>query len=168
TLMEKIGRLEEDTSNVYTSFHPYDLDKNCSHFDSDNKDNPPKGGSSHESDDVVAEARKQAKDRRYLPCHYFDYIGGSSTGALIAIMLGRLRMPVGDCLDEYKKLAGKVFANPNHIIEMYFPLPFMTRTKFGEKALVQAVNDVISRRRPQDDGGYARLHFPLEEDLCKT
>jgi patatin-like phospholipase/acyl hydrolase len=27
-----------------------------------------------------------------LPCEYFDMIGGSSTGGIIAIMLGRLRM----------------------------------------------------------------------------
>jgi patatin-like phospholipase/acyl hydrolase len=27
-----------------------------------------------------------------LPCEYFDLIGGSGTGGLIAIMLGRLRM----------------------------------------------------------------------------
>ncbi|KAL8838745.1 MAG: hypothetical protein Q9170_001994 [Blastenia crenularia] len=48
----------------------------------------------------------------YRPCHYFDYIGGSSTGGLIAIMLGRLRMTVKDCLEAYKGLSAKVFEKP--------------------------------------------------------
>ncbi|KAI4172507.1 MAG: hypothetical protein LQ343_003501 [Gyalolechia ehrenbergii] len=48
----------------------------------------------------------------YRPCHYFDYIGGSSTGGLIAIMLGRLRMTVDECLEAYKGLSAKVFEKP--------------------------------------------------------
>ncbi|KAL9022282.1 MAG: hypothetical protein Q9185_000524 [Variospora sp. 1 TL-2023] len=48
----------------------------------------------------------------YRPCHYFDYIGGSSTGGLIAIMLGRLRMTVDECLDIYRRLSAKVFEKP--------------------------------------------------------
>ncbi|KAF8250922.1 hypothetical protein K440DRAFT_517943, partial [Wilcoxina mikolae CBS 423.85] len=44
-----------------------------------------------------------------LPCHYFDYIFGSSTGGLSAIMLGRLRMGVDDCLKEYNALGSQVF-----------------------------------------------------------
>lgn len=31
-------------------------------------------------------------DHDPLPCQYFDLMGGTSTGGLIAIMLGRLRM----------------------------------------------------------------------------
>lgn len=31
------------------------------------------------------------------PCDYFDLIGGTSTGGLIAIMLARLRMSVDEC-----------------------------------------------------------------------
>ncbi|KAF8537718.1 hypothetical protein BDD12DRAFT_717299, partial [Trichophaea hybrida] len=47
-----------------------------------------------------------------LPCHYFDYVFGSSTGGLSAIMLGRLRMSVDDCLTEYNTLGSQVFGKP--------------------------------------------------------
>ena len=46
---------------------------------------------------------------RYLPCHYFDYVSGTSTGGLIAILLGRLRMSVDEAIEEYKELSTKVF-----------------------------------------------------------
>jgi hypothetical protein len=45
----------------------------------------------------------------YRPYHYFDLIGGSSTGGLIAIMLGRLRMTVDEALVKYKELANVSF-----------------------------------------------------------
>ncbi|KAF3936314.1 hypothetical protein ABW19_dt0208754 [Dactylella cylindrospora] len=43
------------------------------------------------------------------PCEYFDLIGGTSTGGLIAIMLGRLGMTVQDAIDAYDSLAQLVF-----------------------------------------------------------
>lgn len=36
--------------------------------------------------------RVENLDHPPLPCQYFDLMGGTSTGGLIAIMLGRLRM----------------------------------------------------------------------------
>ena len=45
----------------------------------------------------------------YLPCHYFDYVSGTSTGGLIAIMLGRLRRSVDEAIKEYKDLGATVF-----------------------------------------------------------
>jgi hypothetical protein len=37
-------------------------------------------------------------------------IGGTSTGGLLAIMLGRLRMNVKDCERSYAELSGAIFA----------------------------------------------------------
>ena len=50
---------------------------------------------------------------RYLPCHYFDYVSGTSTGGLVAIMLGRLRWNIDDCIKEYKRLSAMVFQKPS-------------------------------------------------------
>ncbi|KAI1214452.1 acyl transferase/acyl hydrolase/lysophospholipase [Annulohypoxylon truncatum] len=44
-----------------------------------------------------------------LPCNYFDFMIGTSTGGLIAIMLGRLRMGVDDCIKQYLVISQKVF-----------------------------------------------------------
>ena len=44
-----------------------------------------------------------------LPCEYFDLIAGASTGGLIAVMLGPLRMDVNSCIQSYLKLAPRIF-----------------------------------------------------------
>ncbi|KAM5358933.1 hypothetical protein ACJA88_015257 [Fusarium oxysporum] len=41
------------------------------------------------------------------PCNYFDIIGGTSTGGLIAIMLGRLQMTVNKYITTYLSLSNK-------------------------------------------------------------
>ncbi|KAI9775931.1 MAG: hypothetical protein M1839_000720 [Geoglossum umbratile] len=43
------------------------------------------------------------------PCEYFSLIGGTSTGGIIAIMLGRLQMDIDTCIDVYIKLSSAVF-----------------------------------------------------------
>ena len=45
----------------------------------------------------------------YPPYHYFDYVLGTSTGGLIAILLGRLRMSVDEAIEECKKFSAKEF-----------------------------------------------------------
>jgi Patatin-like phospholipase len=43
--------------------------------------------------EIMEEIGRQSKvEETPLPCEYFDLIGGTGTGGLIAIMLGRLRM----------------------------------------------------------------------------
>jgi patatin-like phospholipase/acyl hydrolase len=50
-------------------------------------------------------------DEESLPCEYFDLIGGTSTGGLIVILLGRLRLSAENAKNAYLELAGYVFSN---------------------------------------------------------
>ncbi|KAJ5193345.1 hypothetical protein N7449_009487 [Penicillium cf. viridicatum] len=43
------------------------------------------------------------------PCEHFDLIGGTNTGGIIAIMLGRLGMTVDECIRAYRTVAKRVF-----------------------------------------------------------
>ncbi|KAF3188431.1 hypothetical protein TWF225_003407 [Orbilia oligospora] len=43
------------------------------------------------------------------PCDYFDMISGTSTGGIIAIMLGRLQMSIDECIQAYRDMAKRVF-----------------------------------------------------------
>ncbi|KAL8296146.1 hypothetical protein RB600_001572 [Gaeumannomyces tritici] len=52
------------------------------------------------------------------PCDYFDMIGGTSTGGIIAIMLGRLRMTVDECIVTYTSLSDRVFEKKSHRINI--------------------------------------------------
>ncbi|KAI9824171.1 MAG: hypothetical protein M1826_007429 [Phylliscum demangeonii] len=47
------------------------------------------------------------------PCDYFHLIGGTSTGGLIALMLGRLRMNTTQALQAYNTISGSVFSKKN-------------------------------------------------------
>jgi patatin-like phospholipase/acyl hydrolase len=48
-------------------------------------------------------------------CDYFDLIVGTSTGGLIAVMLGRLQMDIDRCITEYLSLAPIVFPEKNFV-----------------------------------------------------
>ncbi len=46
------------------------------------------------------------------PCDIFDLIAGTSTGGIIAVMLGRLHMTVDECIEVYERLGKEVFGKP--------------------------------------------------------
>ncbi|CVK85067.1 uncharacterized protein FMAN_16033 [Fusarium mangiferae] len=53
-----------------------------------------------------------ARVDKFLPCHYFDYMAGTSTASLNSIMLGRLRMSVDQAIDNFIDFSNDVLGQP--------------------------------------------------------
>ncbi|TPX14110.1 uncharacterized protein E0L32_000504 [Thyridium curvatum] len=71
------------------------------------------------------------------PCEVFDLIGGTSTGGIIAIMLGRLKMTVNECIQAYRKLAEQAFTPKKGRI------PYSSHGAFSATALEDAIKQAI-------------------------
>ncbi|EXJ55530.1 hypothetical protein A1O7_08458 [Cladophialophora yegresii CBS 114405] len=69
-----------------------------------------------------------------FPCDYFDFIVGTSTGGLIAVMLGRLRMSIDDCIKQYWLLSNKIFRPPRTRV------PFQV---YSRRTLQEATQNVV-------------------------
>jgi len=63
--------------------------------------------------DMANDLREKQNLEKQEPWEMFDMIGGTSTGGLIAIMLGRLKMSLKDCIQAYKELSGDIFTKRN-------------------------------------------------------
>ncbi|ORY00592.1 acyl transferase/acyl hydrolase/lysophospholipase [Clohesyomyces aquaticus] len=59
--------------------------------------------------------RPQSDNTPLKPCDYFDLIGGTSTGGIIAILLSRLRLDCKQCISIYSKLAEQIFKHDKSI-----------------------------------------------------
>lgn len=86
---------------------------------------------------------------------------------LIAIMLGRLRMTVLDCIKEYESLGGKIFGKPRFLTELHFPI-ITTRAKYDATKLKDIFEDVTRRRDQLTKEVHRNTKFPSERDLCRT
>jgi patatin-like phospholipase/acyl hydrolase len=73
------------------------------------------------------------------PCDYFDMIAGTSTGGLIAVMLGRLRMTVDECIAAYTTLSDKVFEKKSHRVNIKGKL----QGRFDSAELERVIKDII-------------------------
>ena len=74
------------------------------------------------------------------PCEYFDLIAGTGTGGLIAIMLGRLRMRLVDCMRVYVDMTKKVFETDKTIAG----IPYRS-TLFKASKLEEAIQECVRR-----------------------
>ncbi|KAK9384173.1 hypothetical protein V1515DRAFT_624563 [Lipomyces mesembrius] len=91
--------------------------------------------------DRLNHERETDSKPRVKPCEVFDLIGGTSTGGLIAIMLGRLEMDVDECIKAYTKVAESVFSQKKS------SLPFSWKGKveaqFDSSELEKAIRETI-------------------------
>lgn len=81
------------------------------------------------------------------PCDYFDMIGGTSTGGLIAIMLGRLRMTVDECIDAYVSLSDRIFQKQRHRVT----IKGRVQGRFDSDELERATKEIIVRQGLAED-----------------
>ncbi|KIM93182.1 hypothetical protein OIDMADRAFT_138250 [Oidiodendron maius Zn] len=87
--------------------------------------------------------RRAAALQPVRPCEVFDLIGGTSTGGLIAIMLGRLEMDVDECIAAYSELAAAVFSQKSSRI------PFNIKGKIQERFDSAKLESAIRKARGQ-------------------
>ncbi|KAJ7812545.1 FabD/lysophospholipase-like protein [Mycena olivaceomarginata] len=90
------------------------------------------------------------------PCDYFDLIGGTSTGGLIALMLGRLRMSVEDSKKAYGQLTQEVFSD----VKFQGSAGKFKASKL-EKAIKQIAETYLESRNPEE-----RLE-DIRDNACK-
>ncbi|KAF2802729.1 FabD/lysophospholipase-like protein [Mytilinidion resinicola] len=111
------------------------------------------------------------------PSEYFDLIGGTSTGGLIAIMLGRLQMSIEDCRQAYRELSDEAFQLKNYQAAPAFRAPWNwnLKARFDSAALERGIKRIIVRELRRDPGNDAKSDKELEDTLlrdkqskCKT
>ncbi|KAH7060960.1 hypothetical protein BKA63DRAFT_528100 [Paraphoma chrysanthemicola] len=88
-------------------------------------------------------SRELKRDPPVKPCEVFDLIGGTSTGGLIAIMLGRLEMSVDECIDAYSELAAAVFGEKLHRLPA--TIRGAVQPRFDSARLESAIRKVVAQ-----------------------
>jgi len=113
--------------------------------------------------ELMKELAPEEKDPYRLPkpCDYFDMIAGTSTGGLIAIMLGRLRMGVQDAINCYLKLCKEVFESSAFNQTIHF-LPGGLSV-FSASKLELILRDIIREKTASPN-----MLDPLGSEGCKT
>ena len=102
----------------------------------------------------------------YLPCHYFDYVGGASTGGIVAIMLGRLRASVQTTLEVYQCAWEETYHEHQHWLRQLFGVEEM---KFKEKVSERMANSLPLPNIPswdEDDNDFCSDSFRCRTIIC--
>lgn len=86
------------------------------------------------------------------PCDVFDLIAGTSTGGLIAIMLGRLEMDVEAAIEAYTHLSQIVFKpRKRNLIGGHVFQKVVGHATFNHKLLEAAIKDIVRNHTSNED-----------------
>lgn len=97
---------------------------------------------------VESEGKPPDRDATPKPCDYFDLIGGTGTGGLIAIMLGRLRLDIETSLSIYVRMTRKVFETD----KTFAGIPYK-QTLFKASKLEEAIKQCVAEHTLFEDEG---------------
>jgi hypothetical protein len=102
--------------------------------------------------------RKAFVEEELLPCHYFDFMYGTSTGGLIATMLGRLRMTTAECLEVYRSVGDDLFGRRKSSLPL--------ATKYYHEPLERAVQKIVGKQCHEHENcdGKEDMH-PFESEI---
>ena len=99
------------------------------------------------------------------PWEEFDMIGGTSTGGIIAIMLGRLRMTLDQCEAAYMRLSSNVFKKSRHSVDPRRIYDYLEANgKFSPQPLEDTVAEML-REVELADNELLKSHDP---DSCRV
>ncbi|KAF2237517.1 FabD/lysophospholipase-like protein, partial [Viridothelium virens] len=94
--------------------------------------------------------RRRNDNTRLKPCDYFDLIGGTSTGGIIAILLGRLRLNCRQCIDIYSELAEEIFKN-DRVMKIFGTKIPLSSNRFSGVVLEKAIKKALVKLGYKED-----------------
>ena len=99
------------------------------------------------------------------PWQEFDMIGGTSTGGIIAVMLGRLHMSLEQCEAAYMKLSSNVFRKSRRSADPRRMYDFLEANgKFSAQPLEDTMRDMLREHDLADN----ELLKDLDPEACKV
>jgi patatin-like phospholipase/acyl hydrolase len=107
----------------------------------------------------------RGRENPLQPWQVFDMIGGTSTGGIIAVMLGRLRMTLDECHEAYIKLAKTIFKPKRcrfNIIGRGLDA-LSASERYDSQKFEEVVKAIIAKRK-----GSSRERLYSPEEGCKV
>ncbi|KAF1966045.1 hypothetical protein BU23DRAFT_334294, partial [Bimuria novae-zelandiae CBS 107.79] len=103
---------------------------------------------------------------RLEPSDVFDFIYGTSSGGLIAIMLGRLEMTVIQCKENFTRYADELFGHRRSLLGF---VPTLSQPRYSEKRLIRATRLLLDKFDPSsEDNRWRRTIFASSDVRTKT